>query len=186
MRFSSFYIKRLFALFAVTALSLSFAARALPQEKQDKDKNKAQQVSEGERKAAQKINDAKDTPAKLAAASEFVTKYPKSSLRPKVARYIVDQISAAQDPAQKISLAESYLGTFAEASETRMLYPTLINAYVNAKRVDDAFNAAGPWLELNPNEVDVLYLRGRSAPTQSQVRQAEPAVRRKSHRADRG
>lgn len=142
--------------FVVSALVIFSACFALGASFQEKDKQA--QVSDAERKAAQKINDAKDAAAKMAAAGEFLKKYPKSSLRPKVARFIADQIRSTQDTAQKISLAETYLNTFSEASETNLVYPILINAYINAKRVEDAFNAAGPWLEQNPNEVDVLYM----------------------------
>lgn len=121
------------------------------------EKGKEPQVSEAERKAAQKFDDAKDATAKLAAASEFVNKYPKSSLRPKLAEILFTQIAGTQDTAQRITLAEGYLGTFSEAAETKRIYPVLIDSYISAKRIDDAFNAAGPWLELNPNEADVLY-----------------------------
>lgn len=153
MKVFSFSVKRSVALLALLAFCSLLALGTPFQEKGKQDK-----VSDAERKAAQKIDDAKDTAAKLAAASEFVNKYPKSSLRPKIAQLIVAQISNTQDTAQKISFAESYLGTFSEASETKPIYPVLIEAYINAKRVDDAFNAAAPWLELNPNEADVLYL----------------------------
>jgi tetratricopeptide (TPR) repeat protein len=146
-------VKRSLALLTLLACCSALALGASFQEK-----DKQEKVSDAERKAAQKIDDAKDTAAKIAAASEFVNKYPKSALRPKIAQLLVAQISNTQDTAQKISFAESYLGTFSEASETKPIYPVLIESYINAKRVEDAFNAAAPWLEVNPNEADVLYL----------------------------
>jgi hypothetical protein len=153
MRVLSFSLSRFFALLVlsvfIAALALSVAAQ---------EKAKTEQVSEGERKAAQKIDDAKDAASKMAAAGEFIQKYPKSSLRPKIVDIIVSQIANTQDLKQKISLAETYMNTFTEASETNRMYPILIDSYITAKRIDDAFNAAGPWLELNPNEVDMLYL----------------------------
>ena len=130
---------------ALLALLLFCSALSLGTSFQEK--GKQEKVSDAERKAAQKIDEAKDTAAKIAAASEFVNKYPKSTLRPKIAEMLVNQISGTQDAAQKITLAESYLGTFSEASETKPIYPVLIQAYISAKRVDDAFNAAAPWLE---------------------------------------
>jgi hypothetical protein len=142
---------------AVCALLFNGAAQANaypPQEKQDK----AAQAPEAERKAAQKIEEAKDLAAKMQAANEFVQKYPKSSLRAKVADGLIQQIGAISDNAQRATLAESFMGAFTEASEANRMYPILIDAYVSAKRIDDAFNAARPWLEVNPNEVDVLYL----------------------------
>lgn len=123
---------------------------------QDKAQDKAAQPSDAERKAAQKVKDAKDTAAKLQAGSDFVAKYPASSLRPAVVDIVVDQIITTQDTAQRISLAEQYMNTFAEVRETDMMYPVLIDSYVAAKRTEDAFNAASTWLESNPNETGVL------------------------------
>lgn len=151
MKVCSVSVSRLLALLAVPLLCFMLAPGAPFQEK-------GKEAPEAERKAAQKIDDAKDTAARLAAANAFVTKYPKSILRPKIAEILVTQISGTPDAAQRISLAESYLGTFSEASETRTIYPVLIESYISAKRVDDAFNAAAPWLELNPNEAEVLYM----------------------------
>jgi len=153
MKAFSVSVSRSLALLALLSFCFVLALGAPFQEK-----SKQAQPSDAERKAAQKIDEAKDTAAKIAAASAFVNKYPKSTLRPKIAEMLVNQISGTQDAAQKITLAESYLGTFSEASETKPIYPVLIDAYISAKRVDDAFNAAAPWLELNPNEADMLYL----------------------------
>lgn len=118
----------------------------------------AAQVSDAERKAAQKINDAKDLPAKMQAAQDFISKYPKSSLRKKVADLLTQQIAGVKDNAQKLSLAESFKKSFTEADEVNQISPILIDAYVAAKRVEEAFNVAKPWLERNPNEADMLYL----------------------------
>lgn len=152
MKVFSDTVSRSLAFIVLLLLCSAFASGASVQEK-----DKQAKVSDAEHKAAQKIDDAKDTAAKITAANEFVSKYPKSALRPKIAELLVNQISSTQDAAQRVSLAESYLGTFSEASETKPIYPVLIDAYISAKRVADAFNAAAPWLELNPNEADVLY-----------------------------
>lgn len=152
MKDYSYSVNRLSALLILLIFSTALAVGASYQ-----DKSKPAQVPEAERKAAQKINDAKDPAAKLAAASEFINKYPKSSLRPKIADLFISMISNTQDVAQRITLAESFMNTFTEASEANRMYPILIGSYLTAKRVDNAFSAAAPWLELNPNEVDILY-----------------------------
>lgn len=151
MKTFGFSFSRTCIVLALLILAASFAFSAIPQ-------NKAAQVSDGERKALQKINDAKDPAGKLQAAKELIEKYPKSSQRPKIVELLLQEIGDLKDPAQKIPLAESFLGTFAEANESNKMYPIVIDAYIAAKRLDDAFNAAKPWLELNPNEVDVLYV----------------------------
>lgn len=152
MKVLSFSASRLSVL-----LILSVFIAAPPISVSAQEKGQPAQVSDAEHKAAQKIDDAKDAAGKLAAASDFIQKYPKSSLRPKIAEIIIAQIASTQDLKQKISFAETYMNTFTEASEANRMYPILIDSYIAAKRVDDAFNAAGPWLELNPNQADVLY-----------------------------
>lgn len=155
MKVSSLWLNRACALLGLLVLTAVPAFSTRPQEKP---KEKPAQVSDGERKAVQKLNDAKDPTAKMRVASEFVLKFPTSSLRPRIVDVLIKEIAGVSDSAQKITLAENFLGTFMEASEANRMYPVLIDAYVAAKRVDDAFNAAKPWLEVNPNEVDVLYL----------------------------
>ena len=76
-------------------------------------------VSGGERDAAAKIEKAKGTEARLQAASEFVKKYPKSSLRPQIAQKIADEIAGTQDAQLKISLAQTYLSYGRSATLTR-------------------------------------------------------------------
>ncbi|MDQ3818253.1 MAG: hypothetical protein M3362_11335 [Acidobacteriota bacterium] len=152
MKIRPYSVSRLFAVVTLVLFSAAFAVADAYQ-----DKSKPAQAPEAERKAAQKINDAKDPAAKLTAAGEFINKYPKSTLRPKIAEFITNMIADTKDVAQRITLAESFINTFTEASEANRMYPILIDAYLSAKRVDNAFDAAAPWLELNPNEVDVLY-----------------------------
>ena len=118
----------------------------------------AQKVPEAERKAAQKIDDAKDPATKIQAAREFIQAYPKSSLRPAVATAWAIAIADVQDMAQRITFAEAFLNTFTEASETAMVYPSLIGAYVYSNRAEDAFKTAPKLLQTTPNEAYVLYL----------------------------
>ncbi|PYS82555.1 MAG: hypothetical protein DMF67_12460 [Acidobacteria bacterium] len=113
-------------------------------------------VSGGERDAAAKIDKAKGTEARLQAASEFVKKYPKSSLRPQVAQKLADEIAATQDAQLKISLAQTYLDFFKEPSEAALVNDILLNAYINAGRTDDAFKMASARLAKNPDDVDLL------------------------------
>ena len=122
----------------------------------DKDKAATANLSDGERKAATKINEAKDPSAKLTAATDFVKKYPKSTLRPKIADHVAGHLSNVQDSAQKLKLAETYLTVFSEPGEAELVTPYLVEGYLTANRLDDAFRIGGPWLEKNPNEVDVL------------------------------
>jgi tetratricopeptide (TPR) repeat protein len=135
----------------VCALVMAFAAVSFAQ-----DKNKAPQVSKGEQDAMTKVESAADPAAKLKAADEFIKKYPKSTNRAGVVTHVIGEISNVTDPAQKITLLESSLTVFKDPADSDVITPVLLNAYINAKRVDDAFGFAEKALAKNPNDVTAL------------------------------
>ena len=159
MRLLSLSLRRALALCACALLGAMVSVGAGAQEKpKEQSKDKGPQVAEAELKAAKKINEAKDAAAKFQTASEFLAKYPKSPLRPQIVTYVAAQIAGVKDNAQKISLAENFMNTFAEAGDANLMYPVLVDAYLDAKRTEDAFNAAEGWLESNPEEIRARYL----------------------------
>jgi hypothetical protein len=125
---------------------------------QDKDK-KAPQVSADEQKALQKIETAPDIAAKLQAASEFVKKYPKSIKRFEAAGYIRDEIAKA-DPAAQITLAQNYMSIFTDAKEANLVNLVLIDSYIKANKIDEAFKTGAAYLEKNPEDARILTLLG--------------------------
>ena len=130
------------------------AASASAQE--SKDKQAEAKVSSGEHDAAAKIDKAKGAEAKLQAAAAFIQKYPKSSLRPKVAEAVSNEIANTQDQQLKISLAETYLSLFNEPGEGDRVNDILLTSYINAGRADEAFKVAPARLAKNPDDVDLL------------------------------
>lgn len=145
MKSTSFAIRAL----AVCALTLAVAANLCAQDK-------APQVSKGEQDALTKVQAAADPAAKLKAAEDFIKKYPKSTQRAGVVTHVVGEISNVSDPAQKITQLESAMTIFKEPADSDILAPVLLNAYINAKRVDDAFGFAEKALAKNPNDVTML------------------------------
>jgi pentatricopeptide repeat protein len=129
-----------------------------PQQTQEpkKDQSKEPKVSDAENQALKKIVDAPDAATKLQAATEFVKKYPKSAKRSEVARHLAGEITRVQDTAQQITLGEGYLASFNLPEEAALVNQHLIDAYVKANRLDDAFRIAATMLEKNPNDVIVL------------------------------
>lgn len=119
-------------------------------------KDKPAQVSDGETKAAAKINAAPDTAAKILAAGEFVKKYPKSSLRAQVLTALAGEINKVEDNAKRISLLESLLTVFTGPADAEVINPFLVDAYVNASRLDDAFAFGAKLLLSNPNDLATL------------------------------
>lgn len=113
-------------------------------------------VSAGEQKAAEAITAAPDPAAKLKAGAAFIKKYPKSSLRARVAQLLANEIAGVKDAAQKISLAQEYQGIFKEPSDQELIVPILIDGYADAKRVDEAFATGTEYLKSNPDSIRVL------------------------------
>lgn len=145
-----------FKILAACALACAFAlgavnaAQAAPSAQDDS------KVSGGEREAADKINKAKGAEAKLQAASAFVKKYPKSTLRPRIAEALSGEILATQDAAQKAALIETFVVFFNEPSETELVNGPLLAAYIDANRPSDAFKLAPVWFGKHTDDVDSM------------------------------
>lgn len=151
MRFNDSLTRALLAL-AATAALFAAPASAPRAHAQEADKQ-GPPASKGEAELGEKINKAPDAAAKLALAEEFVKKYPKSAYRQRLADYVAGEIDTVADPAQKITLTEKYLAVFNAPAEAVLVTPGLVNLYVNANRLDDAFRVGGSWLATNPEEV---------------------------------
>ncbi len=127
-----------------------------PYKTQDKPQPKTPQVSEAEEKALIKVRDAADPTAKLAAADEFVKKYPKSAKRGEVVVHVIAEIGKVTDPAQQITMLESASTIFNQPGDAEKINPVILDAYLKANRLDDAFRIAAAVVEKNPNDVTVL------------------------------
>lgn len=141
-----------------TMLSASpgYSPRARQAKDQSKDQPKQTAVSKGEQEAFAKIQSAPDVPAKVAAAGEFVKKYPKSLQRTEAVTYVAREAEKLQDGTQRITQLENILNVFKEPSYTEVVMPILIDAYIKEKRPDDAFRVAAIYLGKDPNDVAVL------------------------------
>lgn len=132
--------------------------------------------SQGEQEAAKKVQDAKDLPAKMKQAEEFMKKNSKSSLRPRVAEYLSNEISNVNDPKQRLSYIDSYNKMFNSDVEQGFITPWLVDAYAQTDRLDDAFKLAGKAFEKVPDNVLLmtqLCLKGSNAVRQGNAQYAE-------------
>jgi len=120
------------------------------------DKNNQTKVPEAEAKAVAAIEAAPDINAKMVAAEEFVKKYPKSTLRQHTAEYVVDQILAVKDPAQKLALAQKFPTVFTDKNEADWSKSALIDAYLELGRFDEAFGEGASYLAKNGDDVQIL------------------------------
>ncbi|HEX4946932.1 MAG TPA: hypothetical protein VFZ34_09720 [Blastocatellia bacterium] len=109
--------------------------------------------SSGEIEAAKKVQDAKDLPAKMKQAEEYMKKNSKSSLRPKVAEYLAIEISNVNDPKQRLSYLESYSKLFSTEAEQGYVLAAYVDAYAQTDKLDDAFKLAPKALEKQPDNI---------------------------------
>ncbi|MCA1564603.1 MAG: hypothetical protein LC803_02885 [Acidobacteria bacterium] len=141
---------------------------ATPPQEQPKDNKKKEKkekpptVPEPELKAAKAIEAAADIPAMLAAANDFLQKYPKSPLRPQVAPLVADRIGQIKDPAQRIAHSESYLKLFTAPGDAELVNSQLLYAYIDANRLDDAFALAPNTVDKSPDPVAALINLSRA------------------------
>ncbi|HEX8069215.1 MAG TPA: hypothetical protein VF546_04625 [Pyrinomonadaceae bacterium] len=152
----------------VVGLCLALGALAPARAQEQKDKPK---YTEAELSAARKVEAGKDAQARLAAAGEFLKKYPKSELRPQVAQLVAQKVDEVTDPAQVITLADSFRAIFNEPAEADLLTPNLLTAYLKANRLEDAYKLAAAGLDKLPNPVGALIELTNAA--NNQVRQQD-------------
>jgi len=129
---------------------------ALGLQGKDQTKSKQESASEGEQKAMAAIAAAPDAAAKLQAATDFIKKYPKSTLRAKVVGFVAQEANKTTDNAQRITQLENLLNVFKEPSDLDVIQPILIDAYAKAERLDDVFRVAASYLAKNANDLAVL------------------------------
>jgi hypothetical protein len=141
---------------ALAVCLIAVAPAAYGQDPSKTQQAKPAQISEAEEKALIKVRDAADPAAKLAAADEFVKKYPNSTKRNEVVVHIIAEIVKVTDPAQQITMLEIASKVFTQPADTEKLNPVLIDAYLKAERLDDAFRIAAAMVEKNPNDVTVI------------------------------
>jgi tetratricopeptide (TPR) repeat protein len=117
---------------------------------------RASQVSPEERQAAGKIALAADAAGAIQAATEFLAKYPKSTLRSEAVRRTVSKVAEVGDTAQQVTLLESTLNVFKEPADGDIINPVLADAYIKVERFDDAFRVGAIMVGRNADDVVTL------------------------------
>lgn len=115
------------------------------------------QVSDAERKAAEKIVKAKGPEAKLQASAEFVKKFPQSALRAQVVAGLANDIANTPDVQLRVSLAGAFRDIFTGPGEADLITPILIDSYITAEQTAEAFRLAQPYLTAHPEETNMFY-----------------------------
>src|SRR5215218_8378765 len=140
----------------LSALALACALAAGAAAAQEQPKQEGPKVSGGERDAAQKVEKAKGTEAKLQLAAAFVKKYPQSPLRGQIADAIAREIAETTDNHAKGSLAQTFLEIFNLPGEAPLVTASLLNSYINTGQTQDAMTLGAKWLADHPEDISVM------------------------------
>lgn len=114
----------------------------------------AQSLTEADALATIKL--ATNPTTKLAAAEDFIAKFPNSNARLGVAEIIADEILKIRNGAVALALLERARAIFTSDEEREILKPVALEAYAIGNRLDDAFALAAEMLAKNPDDLNVL------------------------------
>jgi len=112
---------------------------------------------------------------KLAAAEEFVNRFPKSNSRLKAAELVAAEILKVQNGTVAITLVERAQAIFTNEDEREVLKPVALEAYATGNRANDAFKLAAELLARDPDDLYVLVQMTRAGSEQVRKRNREHA-----------
>ena len=114
----------------------------------------AQSTNEAEAFNAIKL--ATNPTSKLAAAEDFIARFPKSNERSSIAELIGDEILKIKDGNVALALLDRATAIFTSEQEREILKPVTLEVYAIANRADDAFALAAEMLAKYPDDLHVL------------------------------
>lgn len=128
-----------------------------------------------EEQALTAINLATNPSTKLAAAEEFITRFPKSSSRLKAAEIVAAEILKIKNGTVAIMLVERAQSIFTLEEEREILKPVALEAYATGNRPKDAFKLAEDLLARNPDDLYVLVQMTQAGADEVRKRNREHA-----------
>ena len=132
------------------------------------------QLTEAEALSA--INLATNPSTKLAAAEEFINRFPKSNSRLKAAELVAEEILKIKNGAVAITLVERAHSIFTLDEEREILKPVALEAYATGNRPKDAFKLAEELLARNPDDIYVLVQMTQAGADEVRKRNREHAA----------
>lgn len=112
--------------------------------------------SPAEAQALTAINLATNPTSKLAAAEDFIARFPNSNQRLHIAELIADEILKIKDGNVALALLERARTIFTLEQEREILKHAALEAFALSDRADDAFALASELLTKNPDDLHVL------------------------------
>jgi hypothetical protein len=131
------------------------------------------QLTEAEALSA--ITLATNPSTKLAAAEDFVARFPKSASRLKAAELVAAEILKVRNGTVAITLVERAQSIFTSDEEREIFKPVALEAYATGNRPNDAFKLAAELLAKNPDDIDVLAQMTRAGAEEVKKRNREHA-----------
>ena len=119
----------------------------------------AQVLNEAQALTAIKL--ATNPTTKLAAAEDFIARFPKSDERLRIAELIADELLKIKDGNVALALLDRAKAVFTSEQEVEVLNPVALEAYAIGNRVDDAFALAAEMLAKKPDDLHVLVRMSR-------------------------
>jgi hypothetical protein len=114
------------------------------------------QTQSTETEALDAIKRATNPTLKLAAAEDFVARFPKSSARSNIAELIATEILKVRNGAVALTLLERAQAIFTTEQEREILKPVALEVQVSGGRFEFAFTLAGEMLARDPENLQVL------------------------------
>jgi tetratricopeptide (TPR) repeat protein len=113
-------------------------------------------MSADEQKLVAGISSAVDPAAKVKGAGELVNKFPKTTVRGRLAADMADQVASVKDNAKKLLLAQDLQKIFSQPAEAEAIGPVVVQAYADANQPDGAFAQGAVFLAQAPDAVPLL------------------------------
>jgi hypothetical protein len=129
-----------------------------------------------EEQALTAINLATNPSTKLAAAEEFINRFPKSNSRLKAAELVAGEILKIKNGAVAITLVERAQSIFTRDEEREIFKPVALEAYATGNRPKDAFKLAEELLARNPDDIYVLVQMTQAGADEVRKRNREHAA----------
>ncbi len=135
----------------------------------------AQNTQLTEAEALSAITLATNPSTKLAAAEEFINRFPKSNSRIKAAELVAAEILKVKNGMVAITLVERAQSIFTADDEREILKPVALEAYATGNRPNDAFKLAEEILAKEPDDLYVLVQMTQAGANEVRKRNREHA-----------
>lgn len=125
------------------------------------------------------VKQATNPTTKLAAAEDFIAKFPNSSSRLDIAELVAAELAKIKNGTVALALFERANAVFTTEQEREVFKPLALSAYVSSNRADEAFALAGEMLAKQPDDLWVLVRMTQLGTDEARKRNrkhAEPAL----------